>query len=355
MRSYSSATHPDIPPHERPHVPVPDALQNAGPVLITGGAGFIGRELAGAFAAASVAVTVLDDLSAPASTFDHASLRHPCIRLVEGSTADLGLVADLVAAHPVVVHFASVVGVEATIRGPVPTIENLVGTTAVTASLTPEHVALFGSSADVYGLHSRVHGGAPMHEDDLVVYEAADVARWTYARVKGLEEHLFARSPARCVTARIFNCYGPGMDAGAPRRLVPQFLDALRRRTPLRISGDGSQRRALCYYTDTLRGLLLALAFATEQHTPFYSAINIGSADARSVHAIAEALVDAALATGAIHERPPVEFGATLYSRPFDDGWHRVPDLARARDLLGYVPEVDLEDGLRRLVAAEWA
>ena len=85
-------------------------LETLGEVLITGGAGFLGRYLANALAASGNSVTVLDDLSCSNSTFDCAELQHERISCVRGSVFNRGLVNSLVAQHRTVVHFASVVG-----------------------------------------------------------------------------------------------------------------------------------------------------------------------------------------------------------------------------------------------------
>jgi len=85
-------------------------LETMGEVLITGGAGFLGRYLANALAASGNSVTVLDDLSCSNSTFDCAELQHERISCVRGSVFNRGLVNSLVAQHRTVVHFASVVG-----------------------------------------------------------------------------------------------------------------------------------------------------------------------------------------------------------------------------------------------------
>ena len=208
------------------------------PVLITGGAGFLGRHLAARLDASGRRVTVLDDLSCANSTFDCAGLVSAGIRKVHGSVFDRALVDRLVAMHPVVVHFASVVGVEETVSRTIPTIENLSGTIGVVRALTPDHVVVFGSSADVYGVHSRLYD-RPMREDDLVVYESGRVNRWVYPHVKALEENLFSNSAARSMVVRIFNCYGAEMDYPAPKRVIPHFVDCILHRRPLLLSGDG--------------------------------------------------------------------------------------------------------------------
>ena len=208
-------------------------------VLITGGAGFLGRFLAARLDKAGYSVTVLDDLSASNSTFDCAALASDSIVKIRGSVFDRPLVEELVQRHAAVIHFASVVGVEETVSHTIPTIENLNGTINVVRALTPDHVVIFGSSADVYGAHSRLYD-RPMREDDLFVYENGRVNRWVYPHVKTLEENLFANSVARSMVVRIFNTYGPEMDYPAPKRVIPHFIDRMLSRQPLLMASDAA-------------------------------------------------------------------------------------------------------------------
>jgi UDP-glucose 4-epimerase len=149
------------------------------PVLITGGAGFIGRFLAAAMCDQGHSVTVLDNMLNPNSTFDCAELSSRPIKCIEGTVFDADLMRDLIARHPIVVHFATVVGVEETISQTVPTVENLIGTLNLVKNLTKDHVVLFASSADVYGAHSHMYQ-RPMQEKDLFIFEHAQVNRWVY-------------------------------------------------------------------------------------------------------------------------------------------------------------------------------
>ncbi|HEX4825421.1 MAG TPA: NAD-dependent epimerase/dehydratase family protein [Candidatus Polarisedimenticolaceae bacterium] len=318
--------------------------------LITGGAGYLGRHLARKLASAGTPVTVLDDLSCANSRLDVAELDHPNIRAVHGSTLDAGLVSTLLGSHRIVVHFASVVGVEETIRQPVETVRNLQGTLNVIERLTDTHVAVFGSSADVYGLHSRVYD-REMREDDLQVFEHAGVNRWAYAKVKALEELLFSTSAARVMNIRFFNCYGPYMDQPYPKRVVPQFVGQVLRHEPLRVSGDGTQTRTLCYFQDLVDGVAAAIDWLAGQRGRVDATINLGGTETLTVLEIADAVQRAAIELGLIEQPLPVETGAQMYSRPFDDGWHRVPDIRRARELFGYEPRVPLAEGLRRTLA----
>jgi nucleoside-diphosphate-sugar epimerase len=310
----------------------------------------LGRHLAAALAERNLPVTVVDNLSGAASTFDCDELRSPSIDCILGDVGDRALTQSLVTSHRFVVHFASVVGVEETIRRPFDTARNLGGTLNVVEALTPEHVALFGSSADIYGLHSRIYG-RPMREDDLTLFESPSVNRWVYPKIKALEENLFDNSPASTVNVRIFNTYGPEMDIARPQRLIPQFLSRIRSRKPLRVSLTGLQRRALCYYEDMIRGFLLALRHA-ERSPGASCTVNLGATDCRPVIEIAQLTMKLAVEVGLLDRPLPIETQAHLYSQPFDDSWDRSPDIARARTLLGFAPTTNLEDGLRQTLAA---
>ena len=209
-------------------------LDVLGDVVITGGAGFLGRYLAKSLATSGLRVTVLDDLSCSNSTFDCPELQHERIRCVKGSVFNRRLVNKLVAEHKTVVHLASVVGVEETISHSKRTVENLKGTLNVVGALSPEHVTLFTSSADVYGAHSHFYDRA-MREDDYFLFQSAKVNRWVYPHVKALEENLITNSIARSVVIRVFNTYGPAMDFPAPKRVIPHFIDRVLSRQPLRL------------------------------------------------------------------------------------------------------------------------
>jgi len=315
-------------------------------VLVTGGAGFLGRHIAKAMAHGDQSVTILDDLSCVNSTFDCPELSSPGIRCICGTTLDRTLVADLVAEHQEIFHLASVVGVEETIGRPLETMRNLEGTLHLTEAMTPDHRVVFTSSADVYGLHSHLHD-RPMHEDDLQLFESSEVSRWVYPKIKSLEESAILNSAAMSLVVRVFNCFGPGMDFPHGKRVVPQLIEGILSRSSLRISGTGEQTRSFCHYTDTIRGLELALQLLRDRPSEARTVVNIGADHPLSVLAIAKKLNEMALELGMIPSLLPLQLNSDLYSQPFDDSWDRQPDLERARALLGYVPEVSVDEGLR--------
>jgi dTDP-glucose 4,6-dehydratase len=134
---------------------------------------------------------------------------------------------------------------------------------------------------------------------------------------------------------RIFNTYGPRMRPN-DGRAIPTFLRQAREAKPLTVFGDGSQTRSFCYVDDLVRGLVL-LAESGE-HLP----VNIGNPEEMSLLELAETVLRV---TGSASQ---IVFEAL----PVDDPQVRQPDITRAQQLLGWEPEIRLEDGLRRTLAA---
>jgi dTDP-glucose 4,6-dehydratase len=136
--------------------------------------------------------------------------------------------------------------------------------------------------------------------------------------------------------ARIFNTYGPRMRRMDGRASV-QFLNQAIDGKPLTVFGDGSQTRSLCYVDDLIRGLYL-LATSGE-HLP----VNIGNPDHEvTMLELAQTVIKVAGSTSEI----------VFEALPIDDPQIRRPDITRARQILGWAPEVDLEEGLRRWLVA---
>jgi dTDP-glucose 4,6-dehydratase len=136
--------------------------------------------------------------------------------------------------------------------------------------------------------------------------------------------------------ARIFNTYGPRMRPH-DGRAVPTFLRQALENKPLTVFGDGSQTRSFCFVDDMIRGLH-ALAASTE-HLP----VNLGNPAEFTVLELAETVVRVTGSTSEIvHEALPV-----------DDPHVRQPDITRARQILGWEPTIELEEGLRRMMGTQ--
>src|SRR3954471_2329858 len=135
--------------------------------------------------------------------------------------------------------------------------------------------------------------------------------------------------------ARIFNTYGPRMRPN-DGRAIPTFLRQALANQPMTVYGDGSQTRSFCYVDDLVRGLVLLME--SGEHLP----VNIGNPEERTLLELAETIKRV---TGTSSE---IVFEAL----PVDDPQQRRPDITRAGQVLGWKPEVSLEDGLARLLGA---
>jgi dTDP-glucose 4,6-dehydratase len=132
---------------------------------------------------------------------------------------------------------------------------------------------------------------------------------------------------------RIFNTYGPRMRPN-DGRAVPTFVRQALEGKPLTVFGDGTQTRSFCYVDDLIRGLVL-LAESGE-HLP----VNIGNPGEFTLNELAETVLRI---TGSKSE-------VVYEALPVDDPQVRQPDITRARQLLGWAPEIELEEGLRRML-----
>jgi dTDP-glucose 4,6-dehydratase len=134
---------------------------------------------------------------------------------------------------------------------------------------------------------------------------------------------------------RIFNTYGPRMRA-YDGRAIPTFLRQALDGKPVTVFGDGSQTRSFCYVDDLVRGIVLLTE--SQEHLP----VNLGNPDEKTLLELAEVILRL---TGSSSE-------VVYEALPVDDPQVRQPDITRAKQILGWEPEVSLEDGLRRTIEA---
>ena len=151
----------------------------------------------------------------------------------------------------------------------------------------------------------------------------AEALTMAYNRQQGLDT---------CIV-RIFNTYGARMRPH-DGRAIPTFLRQALQDKPLTVFGDGSQTRSFCFVDDLVRGLILLME--SDAHLP----INIGNPDEYTLLQLAEAVIEVT------ESRSEIVFEAL----PVDDPQVRQPDITRAREILGWEPEVGLQDGLRRTI-----
>ncbi|MNF75573.1 NAD-dependent epimerase/dehydratase family protein [Pseudomonas sp. Irchel s3b6] len=265
------------------------------PVLITGGAGFIGSHLTDALLAKGYSVRILDDLSTGKRS--NLALDNPRVELIEGDVADAALVARAMVGCRAVVHLAAVASVQASVDDPVRTHQsNFIGTLNVCEAMRQAGVkrVLFASSAAVYGNNGE---GESIDEDTakapLTPYASDKLASEYYLdfyrRQHGLEPAIF----------RFFNIFGPRQDPSSPYSgVISIFSERAQKGLPITVFGDGEQTRDFVYVED----LVDVLVQAIEAPALEVGAVNVGWNQATTLKQMLQALKEV------VGELPPITY-----------------------------------------------
>ena len=299
--------------------------------LVTGGAGFLGSHLCRRLLDDGWEVVCVDSLLTGARTNVEGLETRDGFRFVQGDVVrgipDVGEVDW-------VLHLASPASPIDYLEHPIETLE--VGSLGTLHALRFAHQQgarfFLSSTSEVYG-DPEVH---PQPEDywghvnpigPRGVYDEAK----RYAEAMTMAYH--RQQGVNTCIARTFNTYGPRMRPH-DGRAIPTFLRQAIQDKPLTVFGEGDQTRSFCYVDDQIRGYVMLAE--SDLHLP----VNIGNPDEYTVLQLANAVIEA---TGS---RSEIVFEAL----PTDDPQVRQPDIARARELLGWEPQVGLEEGLRRTI-----
>ena len=306
-------------------------IRKVSTAVVTGGAGFLGSHLCDYLLAKGHRVVCVDNL-------DTGSLQN--VEHIQSGEDFLFINHDLTEPlfldEPVdyVFHFASPASPIDYQRLPLHTLKvgsygthNMLGLAKFKRARF-----LLASSSEVYG-DPQVHPQAETYWGNVNpigprgVYDEAkryaEALVMAYHRQQGVDTAI----------ARIFNTYGPRMRP-YDGRAVPTFLRQALEQKPVTVFGDGSQTRSFCYVADLVRGLV-ALA-ESDENLP----VNLGNPEEKTLLELAETVIRV---TGSSSE---IVFEAL----PIDDPQVRQPDITRARQALGWEPEVSLEDGLQRTI-----
>lgn len=302
--------------------------------LVTGGAGFIGSHIVRRLVGEGAVVRVVDDLS----TGQEARLNdlRDSIEFVHGDLAD-GQISDKVAKDiDHVLHQAAVPSVQRSVSDPVGT--NRANVTATLNLL--ESCRQYGVRRFVYAASSSAYGDTevlPKREDmppnPLSPYALQKLVGERYCK---LYHELFG---LETVCLRYFNVFGPNQDHHSEySAVVPKFISRLLAGKPLVVYGDGEQSRDFTYVANVVEANLLALK-ASEASGKLF---NIGAGRQVSLNQLIRIL----------EELVGVKAEVTYEAPKRGDVRHSLADISRAESLIGYRPQVMVEEGLRRTVEA---
>jgi UDP-glucuronate 4-epimerase len=310
-------------------------------ILITGGAGFIGSHLVDRLLAeGGWRITVVDDFNDfydPAIKRENvrARLANPDYKLIE---ADIRNHADIEqafaeTAFDCLVHLAARAGVRPSLKEPRLYVEtNINGTLNLLESARAHGVKqfVFGSSSSVYGMNAKV----PFSEDDPIFNPISP-----YAATKAAGEllcysyaHLY---DMRIVCLRFFTVYGARQ---RPDLAIHKFAKLISAGKPIPVFGDGTTRRDYTYIDDIIAGVRAAMDYAQTK----YEIINLGESRTVELRELI-ALLEKSLGRHAEIDRQPLQPG---------DVSQTFADISKARRLLGYDPQTQIEDGIQKFV--EW-
>lgn len=309
--------------------------------LVTGAAGFIGFHLANALLARGAAVWGLDDLSKGRQQRLELLAKNPGFGYTVASLAEEKVLRRLVAETDVIYHLAAVVGVKRYVEDPVKVVEVNVCQTARLLETAWElgKRVVFASTSEVYGKGKTL----PYSESADRNYGPSYVDRWCYGVAKGAAEHLclgYAKRGLPVVILRYFNVYGPHADSSEYGGVVARFIAQALAGRPLTVHGDGSQTRCFTYVDDIVAGTIAAAGCPEAAGGIF----NLGNRRETSIRELAQLILDLSGSQAGMVFIPHEEF----YGPHYEDIPRRVPDLRAAEQILGYRPQVSLEDGLRR-------
>ena len=297
-------------------------------VLITGAAGFLGSHLCDRFLQEGFHVIGMDNLI----TGDIRNIEHlfnePAFEFIKH---DVSNYVHLPGELHYILHFASPASPIDYLKIPIQTLKvgslgthNLLG-----LAKAKKATMLIASTSEVYG-DPTVH---PQHEGYYGNVNPIG-PRGVYDEAKRFQEaitmayHTFHGLDIRIV--RIFNTYGPRMRLN-DGRVLPAFIGQALRGEDLTIFGDGSQTRSFCYVDDLIEGVFRLL------HSNYVYPVNIGNPDEITIREFAEEIIKLTGTAQKIVYKP----------LPKDDPMQRQPDISRAREVLGWEPQVSRSEGLK--------
>jgi len=310
--------------------------------LITGGAGFIGSHLVEKLIARGDEVVVLDNLST-GSAINLSGIKEK-ITFHEGNILNKAVIDKLASESDYVVHLAAALGVLNIVNRPLESLKtNLQGSEVVLEACDKyRKPVLIASTSEIYGKNDKV----PLNEEDDRIIGHPLKLRWSYSEAKAVDEslayfyYLENKLPIRIV--RFFNTVGP-RQVGHYGMVVPRFVSAALKNEPLSVYGSGDQIRCFCHIEDAVRALLLVM----DSDKAVGEVFNIGNNQQISIMELAKKVIEIIGSTSSI-EKIAYE---KAYPEGFEDMQLRVPDISKINRVLGWKPEINLDQTIKDIAA----
>jgi UDP-glucose 4-epimerase len=303
-------------------------------ILLTGGAGFIGSQLADHYVAKGDQVTILDNFS----TGSQENIAHLAgkVTTIDGDIRNFDLVEKLTSDADLVLHMAAALGVNTILESPLESMStNIIGSEVVlNATAKFNKRIIIASTSEIYGKNPK----QPLSEADDRVVGAPQKIRWTYSDAKAIEEAmafaLYKEKKLPVTTVRLFNTVGP-RQTGRYGMVVPRFVQAALKNEALTIYGDGTQSRVFCHVDDAVQ----AIATIAATDATIGEVFNVGGSGEISIKALAEKVIATTKSQSVITYTPYTD----AYPAGFEDIQRRVPDISKIKQAVGWAPTKDLE------------
>ncbi len=312
-------------------------------LLITGAAGFIGSNLTKGLLERGHSVVGLDNLSQGFLLNIEEFKAHPKFQFVEGDVRDSRLLNRITKGCDLVIHLAAF-KIPRYSDALDTLLINSMGTKMVLDAAVKNKVgkAMIASTSDVYGKNPSV----PFSEDSDLVIGRPEIKRWSYAISKMFEEQLVfgyhERHGIDAVALRFFGGYGPNQHLtwwGGPQSV---FISAALDDEPLSLHGDGMQTRSFTYVSDHVEGII-ACAEKKEANNQVF---NIGNTHEITIKDLGIKIWNMIRP----NSEPKLAYIPYETFGKYEDVQRRVPDISKARSLLGFEPQVDLDAGLKTTI-----
>jgi len=308
-------------------------------ILITGGAGFVGSYLTEVELKEDNEVTVLD--------LSDEKIKHLLdnskLKFTKGDILDENLMTKLIKEADLVYHLAAIADPHLYCENPLRVLQVDLEGSQIIFKLCNQlgKKIIFASTSEVYGKNPKI----PWQETDNRVLGTTEKFRWSYSSVKAVCEHYlyaYAKEGLKMSICRFFNFYGPRLDFLGQGRVIPCFLDQFLKGEPVTIVKPGTQTRCFTYIEDGIQGVYKIGHMPEAEGQVF----NLGRPVETSMIELAEMMKK----IGNFKSELIYISAEEKYGKGYDDIPRRVPNVAKAKEILDWEAKTTLEEGLKKTI-----